>query len=405
MKLKLFGKKLPDVQLPKISEVGTGLMWMSGLTSSILGGNRDYVPQTTSAWDEEKTDILERAKWLCDKVLCGDPNKLLDAMPNMLGRYYGAEWAIYSCTHLNAALSNISRLYPEEKELCLQRMEKAIDMVLTPEIRAYDTKPWGEDALKTLAGNKSHMTYLSLLSWMITDYKLAGGQDHRFDILLDSCCEALNRRMLKEPDLCLLSFPYCVVFIPDMMFTIVALNNYSKLYNGKYADSVKMWLDKAKLEFRHKRTGLLVAKLRTHNKYYQPMSGAYTALSCYCLTQLDDKDFAKEQYEKMKQVMYLEEKVGPCKVYGIREKLNELSKFSFDPNAGPIIYGLSASGTAWAMGSATYFEDWDFRSKLLHTAEIAGHTLQGKGKRHYRLGEIAPVGEAVVLAMKTNIRH
>lgn len=58
MKLKLFGKKLPDVQLPKISEVGTGLMWMSGLTSSILGGNRDYVPQTTSAWDEEKTDIL-----------------------------------------------------------------------------------------------------------------------------------------------------------------------------------------------------------------------------------------------------------------------------------------------------------------------------------------------------------
>jgi hypothetical protein len=57
------------------------------------------------------------------------------------------------------------------------------------------------------------------------------------------------------------------------------------------------------------------------------------------------------------------------------------------------------------MGSATYFEDWDFRSKLLHTAEIAGHTLQGKGKRHYRLGEIAPVGEAVVLAMKTNVRH
>lgn len=402
MELKIVGRKLPNVHLPSLGEIGTGIMWMAELMVTKIKGVDDFPIRTTSAWEEEKQDILERTKWLCDKVLCGDPNKLLDAMPNLLGRAYGAQWAIYSCTHLNAALRNISRLYPELQQRCLQRMEECIKMVLTPEIRAYDTIPWKEDALETLAGKKSHMTYLSLLSWIITDYKLAGGTSTCFDTYLHGCCEALNRRMLKEPDLCLLSFPGCMVFIPDMMFAIVALHNYSKLYEGKYADSVQAWLTKAKAEFRHKRTGLLVAKLRTRYKNSQPVSGAYTALSCYCLTQLDDEAFAREQYEKMKQYMTHTASMGKNELFGIREKLSKLQKFSFNPDAGPIVYGLSASGTAWAVGAATYFGDWEYRSKLLRTAELAGCTQYGKGERHYRLGEIVIVGEAVALAMKTN---
>ena len=94
--------------------------------------------------------------------------------------------------------------------------------------------------------------------------------------------------------------------------------------------------------------------------------------------------------------------MGKHILFGIREKLNELPKFSFDPDAGPIVHGLSASGTAWAIGAATYFGDWEYRSKILRTAEFAGCTQHAKGERHYRLSEIAIVGEAVALAMKTN---
>lgn len=50
-----------------------------------------------------------------------------------------------------------------------------------------------KDALKTLPwlmklqsnlvlGNKGHMTYLSILAWMISNYRLAGG-DNRYDAL------------------------------------------------------------------------------------------------------------------------------------------------------------------------------------------------------------------------------
>ena len=74
-------------------------------------------------------------------------------------------------------------------------------------------------------------------------------------------------------------------------------------------------------------------------------------------------------------------------------------------DAGPIVLGLSASGTAFAIGSATFINDWGTRSKLLHTAEIAGQTIKGNGKRHYRLGELVIVGEATILAMRTNFNE
>ncbi len=78
-------------------------------------------------------------------------------------------------------------------------------------------------------------------------------------------------------------------------------------------------------------------------------------------------------------------------------------KFKWDNDAGPIFIGLSPSGTAFILGAATYLGDWEFRSKLLRTAEIAGQTKKRHNKRRYLLGEMVVVGEAVTLAMKTNI--
>lgn len=397
--------KKRKILLPTPREVIAGSKWLASVGASLVMRQGKKLPiNTTSTWQEEREDILSRARWLCSKVIVDDPQQLMKAMPRPLGPYYGAQWAIYSCTHLNAALANISRLYPEHKDACLQRMERVIDMVLTPEVRAYDTQPWREDALETLSGNKSHMTYLSLLAWVITDYKLAGGTSDRFDTYLHGCCEALNRRMLAEPDLCLLSFPGCAVFIPDMMFAIVALHNYSTLYNGTYADSVHQWLEKAKRDFIHPQTGLLVAKVRTRRNS-RPLSGAYTALSCYCLTQLPDAEFARQQYDLMRRYMMLQVNVMGNTPLGVREKWRSAPRLTFDPDAGPIVYGLSASGTAWAVGSATYYQDWQLRSRLLNTAELGGHTTSSRKGRHYRLGELAIVGEAVSLAMKTNLKR
>ena len=64
--------------------------------------------------------------------------------------------------------------------------------------------------------------------------------------------------------------------------------------------------------------------------------------------------------------------------------------------------GLSPSGTAFSTGAATFFNDNEVRSNILRTAEICGNTLSSGNKKHYALANIALVGEAIMLAMRTN---
>ena len=75
-----------------------------------------------------------------------------------------------------------------------------------------------------------------------------------------------------------------------------------------------------------------------------------------------------------------------------------------DIDAGPILFNLSPTGTAFGIGSITYFEDFELRKKFLKTAELAGFTVTKGDKKHYLLADVALVGEAITLAMRTAVR-
>lgn len=173
-------------------------------------------------------------------------------MPSILGKYYGGQWAIYSCSMLTAALYNISRIYPEEKEQNIQRIERLIDIVLSPELREYDR------------------------------------------------------------------------------------------------------LNKAKTIWRHKSTGLLKSKLPTKkNTKRRTLWGSYSALNCYYLS-LIDPEFAESQYYSLVKAFYSDDVEDIF--WGIHEYLQKRPRFKLDVDAGPIVFGLSASGTAFAIGAATFFK-------------------------------------------------
>ena len=55
-------------------------------------------------------------------------------------------------------------------------------------------------------------------------------------------------------------------------------------------------------------------------------------------------------------------------------------------------------------GAATFCKDIVVRNEILHTAEVAGHSFRWNGKRHYLLANAALVGEAIMLAMRTNYK-
>ena len=349
------------------------------------------------SFDGEQKGIIRRANYLTSMV-CTTPQDLLNEMPSGIGEQFQGEWAIYSCSMTSAALANIAILYPQNKELSIKFIGQIIDIAMSEEIREYDRLRWREDPMDGIYGNLSHISYYSHLALMISRYKQIGG-DGKYDDLHHSLCKAMNRRIRQSKSLNLPTYPGESIYIPDMLVAIVALANYSSLYEGKYSTTVNMWLDRAKQEWIDKDTGLVASFLEVYYDSVQivlPVKGSYSALNCYYLS-LIDPEFAKEQYD----CLIKNYKQG-FPLTGIKEYYDRTCLFGMDIDAGPIIFNLSPSGTAFTIGCATSLDDMEFRNKLLRTAEIGGSTVTWFGKSHYLLANLALVGEAIVLAMRTS---
>ena len=349
------------------------------------------------SFDGEKKEIIRRANYLTAKVATS-PQQLLDEMPSGIGAQFQGEWAIYSCSMTCAALANIAMLYPQNKETAIKFIGQIIDIAMSEEIREYDKLRWREDPLDGIYGNLSHISYYSHLAWMISRYKQIGG-DNKYDGQYHTLCRSMNRRICQSPIMNLPTYPGEFIYIPDMLVAIVALNNYASQYNGEYSSTVKQWIERAKKEWIDKETGLLASFLVQNGNSAMiepPVKGSYSALNCYYLS-LVDPDFAKEQYDCIKKNF---KQAFPFA--GLKEYHDRTCLFGMDIDAGPIIFNLSPSGTGFVIGAATSLEDMEFRNKLLKTAEIGGSTVTWFGKSHYLLANIALVGEAIILAMRTS---
>lgn len=346
----------------------------------------------------EQADILNRRNYLIQKIITS-PNQLIAEMPNIVGRQFQGEWALYSASMFSAALTNIAHIYPSTREESIGYIDKLIEIVLSPEIRKYDTEKWGEDPLESLETDNSHISYLSHLAWMISGYKELGGNS-KYDSLYSELCKTMNRRILNSYNYNLKTYPGECIYVPDMLVAIVALANYSRQNNNEYTQTVKLWLNDIKEYWIDDYSGMIMSFIPDEGNYYigNIIRGSYSALSCYYLTFVDEK-FAKDQYLKLKEHYYQKSPIA-----GFKEFHSRKCWLGFDIDAGPIIFNLSPTGTAFAIGPATYFEDYEVRNRLLKTAEFAGFSVESSDKRHYLLANIALVGEAITLAMRTAIK-
>ena len=349
-----------------------------------------------SSFKKGKTDIFKRRKYLISQTMVA-PQLLLDKMPKIIGSQFQGEWAIYTYSMFSAALTNIAEIYPETGEESLKIVDSLIEKTMSTEIRKYDLDRWGEDPLDSLNGDKSHLSYISILAWMISHYKFLGGSG-KYDNLFQTLCATMNRRLFQHKSLCLQTYPGEPIYIPDMLVAIAALSNYSKLYNGEYSQTVEIWIKKAKSEFIDSNSGLLCSIIYEDNNIIEKhpeTRGSFSALNCYYLTFID-KEFASKQYKKLKELF-----LQTLPITGFKEYQTGRHVYKFDIDAGPIVFNLSPTGTAFAIGSATYYKDFKLRKKLLYTAELVGSSVSFKGEKHYLLANFALVGEAIVLAMKS----
>jgi len=335
-------------------------------------------------------DLLARRRWLLRNV--ATERFSIKQMPAFFPPLMQQEWAIGTLSMTSAALTNLAYLYPETREESKGAIATMIERVLRDDLASYETNSWGEDALSTLDGNNGHIGYLAHLNFMLGAYRIVGG-DARFDHLHRRISDALARRVLQSRHHYLETFPG-QIFIPDNAVTIASLSIAQLTLGINYQEPISAWLAQTRGRLLDPATGLIRPWIDSDGKGVGPPRGSYAAWTIYYLNWVD-RNFAQEQYRLLKTNFAVKLPFG---LAALREYPQGRHGHA-DVDSGPVIFGISTSGTGFMIAGARLSKDTDYLQGLLASAEVVGGTVGARGARHYLFAPV--VGEAIVLAMKT----
>lgn len=348
-----------------------------------------------------KTELIERRAFLLDATK--DIKHIRSEVPPYVGDQIAGEMVISTCCQTTIALTNLAFSYPETREESLRAIRRLIQFVLAPEQREFDNVSWNEDPLESLDTEDGHVWYLGNVNFMIGAFKFLGGGEE-FDPQMKQITAALCRRYLQSDFPMIESYPE-EYYSPDNVIAIASIANAGKLLaSANDAESKQLsrectkaardWLGKIHKAIDHA-TGAIAFRF-THGKIFQGARGIGVGWNCHFLPFIDNA-LATEQYEVLKKRFA---KKGLGIFAGLREYPDEDGEGDVD--SGPVILGLSMSGTGFGIGAARRMNDPKMVSDISFTVESAGSTVSVFGKRHYLLAPL--VGEAVMLAMYSSTK-
>lgn len=336
-----------------------------------------------------RADLLARYAYVAERVK-DDPlsDPLLPPDPRFSG-----EWAIVALSMTAGAAVQFALAGHVPVETARADLDAMIVQALRPEIREFDRAGWAEDPLASLAGTEGHVGYLGHLGMILGARRVLGGDvapevvdRHR------AVVHAIVRRAEAGPHPFLFTYPgEC--YTADNAVAMAAVAVYDLVEGDDHTALYAKWVAYAEAKLLDPATGLLVSGVRRDGEPSGPGRGSWAGWNSYYLPFFAG-DFADRQWAAAGALV---QPVG-LGLVALREFPPGVSG-SGDVDSGPVIFGLSPSGTGFAIAGARRREEVRTLRGFLLTAEGAGFSWQSGGRRHYLLAPV--VGDAAILAMKT----
>lgn len=345
----------------------------------------------------DRHELDQRYQFLSSTILSGSFGP--DSLPTFVGKRFQIEWSIVTMSMMGSAFGNRAFRFPEHAVVSQKIIATLIERMLKPDIREFERLYWGWDALEAieLAGNerdRGSIGYLGHLNFLLGTFRMVGG-DLRYADLHLKVSNALARRLKASPSLFVETFPG-EIYVPDNLVVLASLALFDKVERSElYRDLRDRWLHRCREEMTDERSRLLVPWVDvTSGKPIAGFRGSYAAWNLFYMPFID-REFAKFQWERLREIARTSPVPG---FYALREFYQgEHGKADID--SGPVLFGMSTSGTGFAMAPASFFDDRETLLGLLRTAEFAGFTISGSAGSRYLLAPL--VGDAIVLAGRT----
>jgi hypothetical protein len=302
------------------------------------------------------------------------------------------EWQFGTYQMAALGLLQVCNEHPELRDQLLPVAERAIDRLLSAEIRAFDARRWGEDPLSSLDGPAGHAAYLGYVNIVLALHRRVTPQS-RFAELNDRISLALARRLRGSPAGILETYPGEAYPVDNasIFASLVMHRTISGAVNDDVISAMRVHYQK---DWRDPRSHLLFQAVDVRDGRARDQARASgTALAAYFLS-LGEPVVAASLFQAVRTNL-----VGSFLGFGYVDEYPRGIPGKGDIDSGPVILGVSPSGTGFTLASCRTFHDRDLFVQLYRTVHLAGAPVSFGDRRMFVTG--GPLGNAIMLAMLT----
>ncbi len=270
-------------------------------------------------------------------------------------------------------------------------MDLALDRLVEPQLRVFDTAAWGHDALATLDRSDAHVAMLGYLDLALSlrTWLALGGRHQPLNLRVSA---ALERRFDNTPERLLETYPG-EIFPVDNAAAIAGIGLHASALGKPRPPAVKLWIERMQRDIIDPKSGLLRQSVAADGRQVDEGRGSGTALAAYFMS-FTDEPFARSLYQALRTEL-LEQPLG----FGAVQEYPASRWRMGDVDSGPLLVGYSVSATGFAMGAARALGDRESFVAMAATVHLVGGPQWRDEQQRFAAG--GALGDALMLALLT----
>lgn len=306
---------------------------------------------------------------------------------------FNGEWLLMTYMLAGLGFGQTAESHPEWRTEHGAYLRRCADRVIDPMLRQFDTESWDEDALQSLSSDNGHAGYLGYANVVLSYDRLLDPKSPHAPVN-DAITAALIRRLESSPTLLLQTYPG-ETYPVDNCVAVASIALHGRATGKDYTPLLQRWSAAFRERFVDKQTGMLYQKVDSVSGTPQDKARASGTLFAAYFLRLVDPALSRDLYRSIQksQVRSLNQ------FRAVREYPVGVAGGMGDVDSGPVLFGLSSSGTAFVLASSRMNQDREVFTGTLRTLYLCGFPSGSRDELHF--GIAGPLGDALLFALLT----
>lgn len=308
---------------------------------------------------------------------------------------FNGEWLFGTYLMAGIGFCQIASQHPAELARWRPDIERCIQGLLSPSVRAFDRNAWSRDALDSLDANDGHAAYLGYLNFLLSLYRQLD-PGNRFAKVNDALTECLMRRADRSPNGLVATYPnewYPVDNAPGLASVV--------LHGRATGRDHGAWVSRREAIFRKisvdPDTSLLIQAIGFDGAAVDGPRGSGTTLAVFFLSR------ALPQLAKGLQDGVERHLNSGVFGFGAIREFPVGRKGRTDIDSGPVVFGFGFSASGFGLAGARAWGEKTFFRRLYASAILAGAPVTRNDTVDFLTA--GPLGNAILLAVLTTPRE